>query len=150
MTRVPTSINVLIVDDDETDRYITQRVLSRSDKIGNVAEVADGSEAYELFSTGFDEFGPHPPRTLVLLDINMPLMSGFDLLQRLEADHLVSTAEVSVIAMLTSSSYSGDRAKAESFSLVDGYIEKPLTHEVLEELVDRCFPDGVRSQDATA
>lgn len=136
-----TPVNVLIVDDERIDRYVTQRVLRRSGKIGHVAEVADGTEALALFQTGsfLQDFGPHPPRTLVLLDINMPTMGGFELLERLESDHLVTASEVSVIAMLTSSSYFGDQERARSFSLVDGYIEKPLTNDALDELIDRCF-----------
>lgn len=132
-------INVLIIDDDETDRYITRRQLAKNDLIGTIAEAADGSEAYAMFVDGrfAAELGPHPPPTLVLLDINMPIMSGFDLLERLETDEAITSADVSVVAMLTSSTHFGDQDRAGEYALVDDYIEKPLTPAKLESLIER-------------
>lgn len=130
-------INVLIVDDDETDRYIARRQLSKSDHVGRIAEASDGAEAHAMFNDGrfVAELGPHPPRTLVLLDINMPTMSGFDLLEHLQSDSKVAPSEAAVVVILTSSTYFGDRERAEASPLVEAYVEKPLTLAKVESLL---------------
>jgi CheY-like chemotaxis protein len=140
-------INVLIVDDDELDRYLARRQLSKVEEIGTIVEVDDGQEALSMFEDGTFEtsLGPHPPRTLVLLDINMPRLSGFDVLDRLERDHAMKPPSVSVIAMLTSSSDFGDRQRAMGYSVVDAYIEKPLTPEKLQAILHDFWPKGVSS-----
>ncbi len=134
-----TVVSALVIDDDETDRYIARRQLARNPRIGIVGEVEDGTAAYDLLATDrFEaEYGPHPPPTLVLLDINMPLFSGFELVERLDAEGVVSNDHVFIIVMLTSSSYFGDKERAEASPLISGYIEKPLTPEKLDELLDQ-------------
>lgn len=134
-----TAISALIVDDDETDRYVARRQLSRNPRVGPVGEVDDGATAFELLtSERFEaEYGPHPPPTLILLDINMPLVSGFELVDRLQSEDAVDNDNAFIIVMVTSSSYFGDKERAEASPLIDGYIEKPLTPDKLDELLDQ-------------
>ncbi|MGH1503377.1 MAG: response regulator [Acidimicrobiales bacterium] len=136
-------ISVLVVDDDELDRYAVGRQLGKHPEIGRVVEVADGSEAYDLVAgERFEsELGPHPPRTLILLDINMPLMSGFDFLEAVEREALLSSADACVVVMLTSSSYFGDRERAEQFEVVGDYVEKPLRAPQIRSLIERFWPE---------
>lgn len=69
----------------------------------------------------------------------MPRMSGFELLERL-TDGLAHPDEVTVVVMLTSSSYFADHERALQFDLVSGYLEKPLTAEHIEALIDEHWP----------
>jgi CheY-like chemotaxis protein len=134
-------VNVLLVDDDHVDRYVARRYLTRDDRIGRVLEVDDGDEAYDVLDgDSFEaDLGPHPPASLVLLDINMPRMSGFELLEKLRDEGVGCRLEESVviIVLLTSSTYFQDRAKADGIELVKAYIEKPLTAEKLDDVLVR-------------
>lgn len=136
-------INVLVVDDDETDRYIVRHQLAKCPQIGRVVEARDGAEAHAMFADGSiaEDLGPHPPQALVLLDINMPRMSGFELLERLQAEGHDDATRTSVIVMLTSSTYFGDKERAQGFPLVKGYIEKPLTVDDLRPYLDRLLDE---------
>lgn len=138
-----TPISVLIVDDNELDRYAAGRQLGKHSEFGTIVEVTDGTEAYDLVAGGgFEEvLGPHPPRTLVLLDINMPVMSGFDFLEAVERERLLTSADACVVVMLTSSSYFGDRERAERFEVVGDYLEKPLRADHIRSLIDRFWPE---------
>lgn len=136
------TINVLVIDDEETDRYLARRQLRKHPAIGTIAEALDGQDGYEWFTEGKleAELGPHPPPTLVLVDINMPRLSGFEMLERLASEDGVAR-DRSIITMLSSSGHADDRARAASFDFVHGYIEKPLTPDKVIDLVDRHWPD---------
>lgn len=142
-----TQISALLIDDSETDRYIARRVLSRSDAIRNVEERSDGSKVLELFKkpAEFEKLcGPRPPPTLVFIDINMPGMSGFELLESMQELGNSGTLDASsscIVIMLTSSSFSGDREKALNFDFVADYVEKPLNRDKLQTIVERHYPD---------
>jgi CheY-like chemotaxis protein len=79
--------------------------------------------------------GAFPP-LVILLDINMPLMSGFEFLSayaRLEGG---ADGDPSIIVMLTSSSFEDDRNKAMQDPRVKDYIVKPMTRKRAVELAD--------------
>lgn len=140
-------INTLVVDDNETDRYIARRVLKRCEAIQNVEEFTGGEEALsfirdsDLYDT---RCGPNPPPTLIFLDINMPRMSGFDVLQAvqdLNDSGAFDTSRKCIVIMLSSSDYSGDREKSSAFDFVADYVEKPLDRKKLQDIVSRHYPD---------
>ncbi|MEZ5378887.1 MAG: response regulator [Acidimicrobiales bacterium] len=148
-----TQIKVIVADDDELDRYVAKRVLRKEAQIGTVGECGDGRQLIDLMrSPQFaEEWGPHPPPVLVLLDINMPLMSGFDVLNELstpsplvDADGATVTPEkVYVVLMLTSSVSFHDRQRAASHDLVVGYIEKPLDSVKLSRALAGLYPTEI-------
>ncbi|NQX76853.1 MAG: response regulator [Gilvibacter sp.] len=67
---------------------------------------------------------------LVILDINMPDMSGWQVLEAFEAMELFKKHHIEVL-MLTSSEYAEDLAKSREYSLCKGYLTKPLTLQKL-------------------
>lgn len=137
-----TKIKVMIIDDDDLDRYLAKRTLSNFEVFGRIAELPDGSDAAKLFASPdfIENWGPPPP-TLVLLDINMLNMSGFELLDHVEQldDPLASGWSSCVILMLTSSTHSRDRERAENYERVKGYVEKPISTKKVQQILDRYY-----------
>jgi len=125
----------MIVDDSETDRYILKRYLARAQVARRILEFESGQEALEyLLSQAPDAAELDRSRVLVLLDVNMPRMDGFEFLEELSR----SVAEGRIperraaVAMLTSSTRDLDRERAFSFSTVFDYLTKPIDLEGLQ------------------
>ena len=105
--------NVLVVDDVEVNRMVAEMLLGRLGVI--VTTASDGMQALSLLSERtFD---------LVLLDINMPVMDGFETIERIRAGE-TSNADQLVIA-LTANAMQGDRDRMIRAGM-DGYLAKPL------------------------
>jgi DNA-binding response OmpR family regulator len=108
-------VRVLVVDDEERLRKLVRDFLIKEDY--EVFEAFDGQEALEVFEE-------HPDIALILLDVMMPRLNGFDTLKEIR-----KKSDVPVI-MLTAKSEEED--ELNGFSLgVDEYISKPFSPKVL-------------------
>jgi CheY-like chemotaxis protein len=121
---------ILLVDDSDPDLLYTQVVLQ-------AAEVADSVRPFETAGEALT-FLRQPSGhavDVILLDINMPEMNGFEFLEAYEKLHATHQAKA-VVVMLTSSPDPHDRARAMSFASVKGYVVKPIDTPSAEGLLD--------------
>lgn len=126
---------VLCVDDDTISLTISQLLLKRTGFAQEVHTAIDGSEALEYFERLFaEEADPVAAAPeLILLDINMPVMNGWEFLQEYNPrfrDKLTNTH----IVILSSTIDPEDFALAKQYPVVAQFISKPLSVENLEEL----------------
>ncbi|ACY15509.1 response regulator [Haliangium ochraceum] len=129
---------LLIVDDSEFDADIAQRVLRRTGRFKRVAIASNGREALALIDECTGAQGPAQiPPQVILLDINMPLMNGFDFLERYQDRDAAQGEPSVVVVMLTSSSYEEDRERAMAKPCVRDYFVKPLTTQRAIDLAER-------------
>ncbi len=118
MQRKPASI--LIVDDDDVVIMALQRTLKKM-KFDNPSFVAsNGLEALALLRGGPGS-APLDPPCMILLDLNMPCMNGFEFLEEIRGDPALRQ---SIIFVLTTSDSLDDKHKAYDKN-VAGYIVKP-------------------------
>ncbi|MGZ2260005.1 response regulator [Roseobacter sp. A03A-229] len=120
---------IVIVDDSDTDIFVTKRVLRRNPKVGEIIGVHSGNEMLDMARTS-----SLPVADYVLLDISMPFMSGFTLLEML-TEHYGADVVTSKIAFLTSSEDPADKVKAESFRQASHYFQKPLSEDDTQALL---------------
>ena len=126
---------VLVVDDSITVRRVTQRLLQREGY--RVALAADGLQA-------LDRLREERP-VMVLSDIEMPRMDGFELVREIRADAAMKDLPV---VMITSRIADKHREHAASLG-VDHYLGKPYADEVLLSLVRQCvLDDEIKAADA--
>jgi two-component system response regulator len=125
---------ILLVEDNPDDEELTTRALRRQAKIANQIVVArDGSEAVDYL---FGE-GKHAGRdlsqmpALILLDLKLPKLSGFDVLQRLRAD---PRTKLIPTVILTSSSEEEDMLKSYQ-SGANSYVRKPVEFDAFVNAV---------------
>ena len=114
--------SVLLIEDDEITNFISQRIFSKLG-ISNVIIATNGKEAIEKVEK-------HSP-DLILLDLCMPVMDGFEFLAEKKNKKLSPGAKV---VILTSSIRQEDKVAAKNWSNIIGFLEKPLTAEKIKEL----------------
>lgn len=117
---------IMIIDDDRTSNMVTSWYLNQINDAYEIVPVTNGKIAREVLKTA-----PEWP-DIIFLDINMPVMNGFEFLEWL-SNH-PNSSKLSVY-MLTSSSRDQDRERCLSFPLVQEYLEKPCTQEKLTQLM---------------
>jgi CheY-like chemotaxis protein len=128
------SICVMLVDDNPDDNFFHEREIKQQNPDNIVLTKNSVAKALEyLKSTGE---GQHPD--LILLDINMPGMNGWEFLEeykRLEK----KAGRRPIIIMLTTSENPDDAAKAKGLDLVSDYISKPLTEAIMKGIIKAFF-----------
>ncbi|THH38802.1 response regulator [Aliishimia ponticola] len=120
---------VMVIDDEELDQRQYRRILSRSGLTRDIIQFTYADEALEWLLSS-----PDPAPDLILLDINIPRMNGFEFLAALK--NAVGEPSSPVIIMLTTSLSPDDQARASAFASVRGYFHKPLTEAHLAEAVE--------------
>jgi CheY-like chemotaxis protein len=112
---------ILLVEDDRVDIMTVQRALKKN-AVSNPLHVArTGLEALGMLRGEGDYEKLDPPPVLILLDLNLPKMSGIEFLREVRADPELKSLRIIV---LTSSNEPRDREAAFQYD-VDDYIVKP-------------------------
>ncbi len=130
--------SVLLVDDNAIDLMVHRRALLRSGRFETVETAQSGKEALTLLQDHAADRAEEPgklPVLLMLLDINMPVMNGFDFLERLA--QLGLNDDPRFVVMLTSSSAETDKQKALSNSRVADYMVKPFSTDDAHAIADK-------------
>lgn len=123
-------LEVLIVDDDAIITMIHKRLVVKSGLHANPQVFLNGKAALEYLKS---ENGSAAGKSfIVLLDINMPIMNGWQFMDSLQKEPVLAPVHV---VMVTSSVDKSDREKASSYGLVRDYFEKPVDVEKLKNLV---------------
>jgi CheY-like chemotaxis protein len=133
----------LLVDDDETTNYLNQTLLRRMAVTDTVLVAGNGQEALDLLHTHCDQAASPTCPTLILLDMKMPRMNGFEFLQAYAQRPLTDNPAV-VIIMLTTSLNPNDVEQMQGLPIA-GYLTKPLTTEKIRRILQQHF-----GQDAPA
>lgn len=123
--------DIVLVEDDPVDAKFFQRAVRKTDEQTRVRWLSDGQAAVDAL-IGTAESGEPLPRVIVL-DIKLPRLRGFDVLQRLRADE--RTKRLPVI-MLSSSTQSEDIERAYDLG-ANSYVSKPPTYGQLSHLVQQ-------------
>ncbi|SMC78634.1 response regulator [Pedobacter africanus] len=121
-------INLLVIDDDDINIFIIKKIVEKTGYNVNMVSKANGLLAIEFLKETLDqESFPQ----LILIDINMPVLNGWEFLDAYEELHVTQRVDM---YMLSSSVYENDIEKAKTFAKVKGFISKPLSIERLIEL----------------
>ncbi|TAE21762.1 MAG: response regulator [Cytophagales bacterium] len=118
---------VLLADDDEDDQLMLESLFRQICPDYLFATVPDGQALIERL-----EWSNEPPPSLILLDLNMPLVGGFDVLRHLKASERLYT--IPVIVLTTSSE---ERDVRQSYALgANAFLTKPGSHADLKAMVE--------------
>jgi CheY-like chemotaxis protein len=126
-------VRVLLVEDDEYDAELTRLALSRCTTPNSVDVVRDGAQGVDWIRNAGGPAGVD----LVLVDLKMPVMDGFELLERLRAEH---DLEKLAVVVLTTSSRLEDRRRAHELG-AHAYVTKEASFPHYRDLLEGLLAD---------
>ena len=119
-----TPIEILLIDDDESDVFLTKRAFNKAKMLNNVQVARDGEDALAMLRReGLHKNAKRPD--LILLDLNMPRMNGHEFLEIVKADDDLKSVPVIVMTMSQSEA---DMMRSYQ-SHASSYISKPIELE---------------------
>lgn len=119
--------NILLVEDSDDDIFLTKNIIEESNIEMNFFSVHNGIEAL-VFMNKQAPYENAPELDLVLLDLNMPEMSGVDVLAYMEDKNVP-------VVVCSGSSVESDMLEAEKLGAI-GYIVKPLDYKKLKNIIE--------------
>lgn len=120
--------DICVIDDDKIYQLIIRKMVERTEEFDAIYFFEDGIEAFESFKSI-----ETPLPKFILLDINMPLMDGWQFLDTL-IFHRPNLLQETIIYIVTSSIAHSDREKAATYKEVSGFLSKPLSLEKLRKI----------------
>lgn len=125
-------INLCLIEDDNIQQFVVSKMVEKYAIADDIIPFYNGEEAIAYFKK-IAKSNKLPD--VIFLDINMPIMDGWEFLTEFEKIKDQFNKEIPVF-MLTSSLNTSDESKAQTFESVKGYITKPCKGENIKNLVD--------------
>jgi two-component system response regulator len=124
---------ILLVEDNPDDEILTLRALEKNNIRNEVVVVRDGAEALDyLFARGtYASRADHTPPIVILLDLKLPKIDGFEVLTLIRADERTRLVPV---VILTTSNEDGDRLRGYSLG-ANSFVRKPVEFDRFIEAV---------------
>lgn len=122
---------ILVVDDDDNWCFLTKLILEKAAVFKEIITACNGLEAIEKIEALLAN-GKRLPE-LILLDIKMPVMDGFEFLEEIQKRPKFDLSQTRIY-MSTSSFLTKDKERAKLYP-VSGFITKPLTEETLRDIL---------------
>lgn len=125
----------MLIDDNKIDNFFHQRVIRKYDEAIEVIVKESGEEALE-YLTGSREQDPD----IIFLDINMPGMNGWEFIEHYnKLDPKLHNSNI--VVMLTTSGNPDDKALASDYEVISEFRTKPLSIQMLEEVISKLSID---------
>ena len=125
---------ILLIDDDLTTNLLNKFFAESIDQSIDVVTATNGLEALEfLESNDIDAIGP----CLIILDIMMPVMDGWEFLEKFNTQFTSNYKNQVSISILTGLDYQGISERVKNNPLVNGTIQKPLSDTKFKSLIEK-------------
>lgn len=128
--------SILLVDDDESTNFINSIFIKKLDIDVHVYKTLNGAEALEVINTSNTKNGFFP--CLIILDINMPVMSGWSFLEHFK-NLPQPIKEQCFVVMTTVSEDEKDIIRASKNEDVKKFYQKPMSDEKFSQLISEYF-----------
>lgn len=126
---------ILLVDDDPDDNMYHQIIIEEMNIVNRIDVALNGLEALAYLRRE-----NQPPPEIIFLDLNMPKMNGWEFLEQYKDLSKEQKAKV-VLVILTTSANPDHIKKAKEIDDVTGFETKPLSKQILSEILNEYFPE---------
>jgi CheY-like chemotaxis protein len=116
-----------IIDDDKIFVFVLKKIIGKIQNFNQVLDFKNAEEVLNILTT--DKDAPD----VILLDINMPIIDGWQFLERIEK---LPNKEKFKIYIMSSSIDTNDIEKSKTFSTVQDFISKPINNEKLLKIIN--------------
>lgn len=124
---------ICIIDDDEIYQLFTKKSILRLRNDINILSYINGRDAMVDLKAKLELAAPFPD--LILLDINMPVMDGWQFMEAFLPIKALVNKEIKIY-IVSSSIAPSDKEKAAAYPSITGYISKPMDMNILQQLLD--------------
>src|SRR6202047_776042 len=128
------SVSVLLVDDDEINNFISIKLIKKALLSTEIMACLNGKYAIDQL-VEVQKKDPSKLPDYILLDINMPIMNGWEFLDEYKRLNIDPSGKTKIF-IISSSVFSNDINKARSYPLVKDFISKPLNVDKIKELFE--------------
>ena len=123
---------VCVIDDDEIYQFLVRQQIESRKLANKILVFSDGEWAADFFKSEINNAGALPD--VVLLDLNMPIMDGWEFLEEFKALKPLLPKKIAIY-VVTSSINQSDINKAKNISEVCDYVVKPMTDKMLVKIL---------------
>lgn len=123
---------ICIIDDDPIYQFLVSKIIGNSKAGHDVLFFRNGKEALDYFSMDLEKNLPE----IILLDLEMPVMDGWDFLKEIDNLHIDNTS----IYIVSSSISHEDQEKVKSFPKIKGHFSKPINAALIKKITN--FPES--------
>jgi len=120
---------ILLIDDDDATNFYNEIMLEEWELANEIHISTNGRKGLDFLKENENGFN-QKKNALILLDINMPIMDGFQFLDAFASLPIANKENLSIV-MLSSSSHPMDIEKANKYTFLKGFMSKPLEKENL-------------------
>lgn len=128
------SFSFIIIDDNRLDCFIADKVIKNKGMFENVSTFTEAIEALEFIRNNTDTKSVN--KTIIILDIQMPLMNGFEFVEAFE-QLPIDISKNYQIFMISSSVNESDHIRVTNYASVKHLYSKPFSKEILNEMIDK-------------
>lgn len=130
---------VICVDDDPIALLLSKLVLSKSDFATQIITAANGEIAIQYLERPevINEHSNSTNPLVILLDLNMPVMDGWEFLEQFNATLYNEHYKDVKVILLSSSIDPNDIERSKDFPMVSAFLPKPLTKEMLNTILEK-------------
>lgn len=127
---------VLLIDDDENTNFYNEIIINQLGITEQIKTFQFANEALVYLTTKTE--GSYPQPEIIFLDINMPIMNGWQFMEKYKQLDDEQKGKI-IVVMLTSSFNYDDKIKSEQINEIDTFLNKPLNQEMLSDLMKKYF-----------
>jgi CheY-like chemotaxis protein len=124
-------LNFIIVDDSKLDCFIAEKIIRNTGRGADIRSFTSAKEALEHITANTSNDGP---RTVIIVDIQMPIMNGFEFVEEFEKLPEPIRGRY-IIYMLSSSINENDLNRVQNYASIKQFLNKPLTSNMLTAIL---------------